>query len=79
MIADALFICVTILVVYDLVNRHSNGASYRALLKKKNKTPLETKCLEECSKFFKPNVWHKAYFTVVVPAYILMAIIYDSY
>ena len=79
MITDALFICVTILVVYDLIDRHSNGASYRAMLKKKDKTPLEIKCLEDCSKFFKPNVWHKFYFAVVVPAYILVVIFYDSY
>ena len=79
LILDALFICLTVLTSYDLIQRHYNGSSYRELSKKKNKNNFETMCLEECKKFFEPNVWHKLYFSVVLPVYIVMVIIHDTH
>tara|TARA_R100001163_G_C5057532_1_gene194042 strand:- start:278 stop:523 length:246 start_codon:yes stop_codon:yes gene_type:complete len=79
LIIDALFICLTVLTCYDLVQRHARGSSYRKLLRKKDKSDLEIVCLRECKKFFEPNIWHKLYFSVVVPAYIVMVFIYDTH
>ena len=45
--------------IATVAQRHANGANYRELLKKQDKTIIERQCLRECEKFFKVTFAHK--------------------
>tara|TARA_R110002012_G_scaffold286152_1_gene477520 strand:+ start:110 stop:343 length:234 start_codon:yes stop_codon:yes gene_type:complete len=58
-IINIIFGIATVIVLADIAQRHANGANYRELLKKQDKTIIERQCLRECEKFFKVTFAHK--------------------
>jgi len=56
---NIIFAAMALVASVDIAHRHANGANYRQLLNKKNKTRMESRCLKECEKFFKVTLVHK--------------------
>ena len=71
-IINAFFVCLSAVVLVDLLQRHVHGAAYRELLNKKKKTDIEQAYLREYGKFFKLNLWHKLYLIIFLGYLTLM-------
>jgi hypothetical protein len=48
---NIIFAAIALVASVDIAYRHANGANYRQLLKKKNKTRMESRCLKECARY----------------------------
>ena len=64
-VMHAVILCLSVVLLVDLLQRHMYGKSYRELLNKPNKTELEKKYLQAYGHYFKLNLWHKIYLIII--------------